>query len=339
MIAQLNRVYLKTFPGKIFSRLYSYFFVEGRPATTKGRWFNHITFASLRIASKSKSLPESEAPLFITGTGRSGSTILGMVLSTHQDVMFLNEPKALWYVANPKDDIIGSYSRSEGQYFMQGADVVNGCAREVKGVYSQALKFTNTKKIVDKYPEMLFRTDYLCEIFSSPKFIFLCRNASDTIASTTNWSMQHRDEQTKEDWWGVDGKKWSLMVEQVVPNDEDLAPYLHIVRGLTSQTDKAAVEWIVSMNHGLKQQLKYPDLFLRVRYEDLCEHSDRELKRICDFAGMSVDGKMLGYGRETIRKQNIHHHPKTHPVLLEAINKVSHRLGYGSTTELISVME
>ena len=339
MIAQLNRVYLKAFPGKIFSRLYSYFFVEGRPATTKGRWFNPITFAILRLASKSKSVKEAESPLFITGTGRSGSTILGLVLSTHRDVMFLNEPKAMWYVANPADDIIGSYSKAGGQYMMQGSDVVNGCAREIKGVYSQAMKLTGTKQIVDKYPEMLFRTDYLCEIFSKPRFIFLSRNASDTIASTTNWSVKHRIEDAKEDWWGVDEKKWLLMLEQVVPYDTDLAPHIDLIRGMTSQSERAAVEWIVSMNHGLKQLLKYPDLFLRVRYEDLCENSDHELSRICDFAGIQVDEKMLGYGRETIRKQNIHHHPHIHPVLVEAVNKVSHRLGYGSTPELMSVTE
>ena len=339
MIAQLNREYIKAFPKKILSRLYSYFFIEGRPATTKGRWFNPITLAFLRNASKAKAITESESPLFITGTGRSGSTILGMVLSTHNDVLFLNEPKAMWFLANPADDIIGSYAGQEGRYLMYGKDLVDGCAQQVKGVYSRALKFTGTRKIVDKYPEMLFRTDYLCEMFSKPRFIFLSRNAADTIASTTNWTVKHRIEESKEDWWGVDGRKWKLLVEQVVPQDEDLSNHVEIVRGLTSESDKAAVEWIVSMNHGLKQILKYPDCVLRIRYEDLCENSNHELKRICDFAGLPVDEKMLAYGRQTIKKQNVHHHPKVHPVLAEAIRKVSHRLGYGSTPELISVME
>ena len=339
MIAQLNREYIKAFPKKILSRLYSYFFIEGRPATTKGRWFNPVTFAFLRTASKAKAIAESESPLFITGTGRSGSTILGMVLSAHKDVLFLNEPKALWYLANPADDIIGSYSNNEGRYMMYGKDLVNGCAQEVKGVYSRSLKFTGTSKIVDKYPEMLFRTDYLFEIFSKPRFIFLSRNAADTISSTANWTVKHRIDAANEDWWGVDGRKWKLLVGQVVPQDEDLSNHVDIIKGLTSESDKAAVEWIVSMNHGLKQILKYPDCVLRIRYEDLCENSDHELQRICDFAGMTADEKMLAYGRQTIKKQNVHQHPKVHPVLEEAIRKVSHRLGYGSTPELINVME
>ncbi|MFM2189925.1 MAG: hypothetical protein RL491_311 [Bacteroidota bacterium] len=339
MIAQLSREYVKAFPKKILSRLYSYFLIEGRPATTKGRWFNPVTFAFLRTASKAKAIAESESPLFITGTGRSGSTILGMVLSAHNDVLFLNEPKALWYLANPADDIIGSYSNNEGRYMMYGKDLVNGCAQEVKGVYSRSLKFTGTSKIVDKYPEMLFRTDYLFEIFSKPRFIFLSRNAADTISSTANWTVKHRIDAANEDWWGVDGRKWKLLVEQVVPQDEDLSKHVDIIKGLTSESDKAAVEWIVSMNHGLKQILKYPDCVLRIRYEDLCENSDHELQRICDFAGMPADEKMLAYGRQTIKKQNVHKHPKVHPVLEEAIRKVSHRLGYGSTPELINVME
>lgn len=339
MIAQLNRAYLRANPRKVLPRLFSYFFMEGRPATTKGRWFNPITFAFIRRAGKSKPQPRAESPLFITGTGRSGSTILGVVLSTHPDVLFLNEPKALWFLANPEDDIIGSYSQSGGKYLMGANDVIQGSASFIKSAYTKALRLTGSNKIVDKYPEMLFRTDYLCRVFESPKFIFLTRNAEETISSTCIWSDRNRSADQVEDWWGVDGKKWRLMVEQVVPKDDMLSNHLDTIRGLSSDIDKAAVEWIVSMNHGLKEILKYPDRILRVRYEDLCLDSDKELKRICDFTGIHPDGRLLSYGQSVIKRQKPHNKISVHPVLQEAIEKVNFKLGYGPMPELTSVTE
>ena len=61
-------------------------------------------------------------PIFIVGTGRSGTTILGKILSVHKQVAFLNEPKALWFFANKEDDLIGSYSKSKGRYHFNEND-------------------------------------------------------------------------------------------------------------------------------------------------------------------------------------------------------------------------
>ena len=44
MFAQLNSLYLKTRPYKVFSRLVSYGLFEGRPLTTRGRWINPLLF-------------------------------------------------------------------------------------------------------------------------------------------------------------------------------------------------------------------------------------------------------------------------------------------------------
>ena len=49
MIAQLNSHYIKTRPTKALTRLVSYAFFEGRPATTKGRWINPLVFSFLKV--------------------------------------------------------------------------------------------------------------------------------------------------------------------------------------------------------------------------------------------------------------------------------------------------
>ena len=184
MIAQLDKKYIFTRPSKVYSRLLSYFFYEGRPATTKGRWFNPITFYFLKQSSTANLNPASEKPVFITGTGRSGSTLLGKVLSMHPEVGFLNEPKALWFVANPNDDIVGSYSSAKANYLMNQSHVTISIADKVKSMYSTFLEKTGTRYIVDKYPEMIFRVEFLNALFKNPKYIFLHRDPWETIAST-----------------------------------------------------------------------------------------------------------------------------------------------------------
>jgi hypothetical protein len=339
MIAQLNRSYITANPAKVWPRLLSYFFFEGRPATTKGRWFNPVTFRSLRNAALCEAMPESESPIFITGTGRSGSTILGLVLSSHPDTGFLNEPKALWFLANPKDDIIGSYSNGPANYMMNAGDATPEIAAAVKAMYSCYLKRSGTKRIIDKFPEMIFRIEYLNKIFSDPKYIFLHRNAKETIASTAIWSDSHRQPNQNEDWWGVEKRKWKLLTQQVVPGDELLSPFRDVISGFTSQSDMAAVEWIVTMNRGLKMQQAFPDKVLPVKYEDLARDQEATLKRICEFTGLSADKKLISFGVQTIKPSLNGHRIEIHPVLHEPVAVLSEKLGYKTYSPSMSVTE
>jgi hypothetical protein len=339
MIAQLSKEYILTRPGKFLPRLLSYFFFEGRPATTKGRWFNPITFRCLKLTASTKPIPESESPIFITGTGRSGSTILGLVLSMHRDVGFLNEPKALWYHANSFDDLIGSYSNGPAQFIMNGKDEVEISGTKVKSAYTCYLKWSGSKRIIDKFPEMIFRIEYLNRVFRNPKYIFLYRNAMETISSMAIWSNTHRDAQREEDWWGVRNRKWNLLIEQVVPHDEYLGGIKEVVSSFTSQADKAAVEWIVTMNRGLKMVMAYPDKVLRVKYEDLCTDKEETLQRICQFIGLTYDESFIRFGKNIIRDNRAINHIRLHPALRQPIEELSAKLGYSDFSPSMMVTE
>ena len=107
MVAQLDRLYVSTRPTKAYSRLVSYLLFEGRPLTTKGQWINPLVAAHFGLEKRLPQFRQVKQPVFILGTGRSGTTILGLILSLHRDVGFLNEPKALWHSVNPADDLIG----------------------------------------------------------------------------------------------------------------------------------------------------------------------------------------------------------------------------------------
>jgi len=326
MIAQLDAKYIRSNPGRVFPRLISYFFFEGRPLTTSGRWFNPITFAALRKAAKSPVNPAVESPVFITGTGRSGTTILGKVLSVHPEIGFLNEPKAIWHLANPSDDLIGNYSDKPGSFFLGSADVTPDKAQLVKAIYSSYLKLSGANVILDKYPEMIFRTEYLNSLFHAPRFIFLHRNPWDTISSTVKWSSTHGNDH--EDWWGHNQRKWKLLVEQVVSQDPMLAEQQQVISKFTSQYDKAATEWIVTMNRAIQSMQMVPDRFIRIGYESLTQHPEQSLNNICRFIGVASNQQMIDYGSGVLKARTRNQTVEIHPALEEPIRKTAATLGY-----------
>src|SRR5947209_17022299 len=96
--------------------------LEGRSLTTHGRWINPLVFAHLTFEKHLPQLKEVEKPIFIVGMGRTGTTILGLLLSIHRDVGFLNEPKALWHVAYPYEDVNGNFSRAASKFHLAAED-------------------------------------------------------------------------------------------------------------------------------------------------------------------------------------------------------------------------
>ena len=123
MIAQLDKAYISLRKRKVWSRLWAYFGFEGRPLTTKGRWINTLVFGFFNVLQLLPRLKRVEQPIFIIGTGRSGTTILGKILSIHKDVGYLNEPKAIWHFAYKNEDINGNYTRKSAKYRFRKEDV------------------------------------------------------------------------------------------------------------------------------------------------------------------------------------------------------------------------
>lgn len=72
------------------------------------------------------------------GSGRSGTTLLGTILSIHRQIGFLNEPKALWHSVFGQEDIVGSYFRGPSKVRLEEKDVtfhVQLAAQRIFGAY------------------------------------------------------------------------------------------------------------------------------------------------------------------------------------------------------------
>lgn len=302
MVAQIDSTYFRTRPCRVWSRLLGYAFFEGRPLTTRGQWVNPVLFRLFALLKCLPVLRKPVSPIFILGTGRSGTTVLGVVLSMHRDVGFLNEPKAIWAALRDDEDLIGSYHRGNARYRLGPEDVSPDLCGAAHRIYGAYLRLSMTRRIVDKYPELIFRVPFVRQIFPDAKFLFLSRNGWDTCASIDNWSARFGAEgrsRETHDWWGVDRRKWNLLVDQLVPEHADLAPHVGALRELLDQRAMAAVEWILTMREGLRLLERHPEDVMHVRYEALCRAPDAVCRSIADFVGLEEDPVFLDYA-ETV---------------------------------------
>ncbi|NEQ22844.1 MAG: sulfotransferase [Microcoleus sp. SIO2G3] len=307
----------------------SYALFEGRPVTTKGRWINPLIFTLFALKKRLPPLKKVEQPIFIVGTGRSGTTILGIVLSLHQDVGFLNEPKALWHAIYPHEDLIGSYSCEAAHYRLSAKDVTDEVTQSAHRLFGAYLTAVASKRVVDKYPELIFRTSFVRTIFPDAKFIFLVRNGWDTCQSITGWSKRFgvQDKDEVHDWWGVNYRKWHLLVNQLVATNPNFKSITEEVRSLNRQTDMAAVEWIVTMKEGLRL-MQESDSIYKLHYEELTSHPDKSLTQLLEFCELPTDKAVFDYAHQILAPAPPHKSFDLHPAIRPLFEDTMTALGY-----------
>ena len=306
MFAQVDSRYFRLRPFAAARRVASRALFEGRPITTGGRWINPLILALMRVEKRLPQLRPVEQPVFIVGIGRSGTTILGTILSLHRDVGYLSEPKALWHSIFPEEDVSGNYSGGPARYRLFAEDateLVRCAARRLFGVYLTA---TLARRAIDKDPELVFRVPFVRAIFPDARFVFLIRDGWSTCHSISEWSKNHGRRVNGEvhDWWGVDNRKWKLMVDQLVPGDPSFSGIVDAVTTLHTHIDMAVVEWIVTMREGLRQLEEHADCVYPLRYESLVANPQRELCTLLDFCRLPQDDKVIAYAQAVLAQRS-----------------------------------
>lgn len=302
MIAELDPIYIKTRPGKALVRLVSHLFFQGRYLTTRHRWLNSFLLAEMKLIAALPQLRPVNKPIFIIGMGRSGSTILGKVLSMHREVGFLNEPKVIWYTVDPREDVNGNFYQGPAQYHFAASDATSDRKKAIQRIYGFYQALTGSTRIVDKYPEVVYRIPYARELFPDARIVLLIRNGWDTVYSTTAWSKREgrKVNGVLEDWWGADQRKWRFMVDQLVPTDPVLSARQNEIETFTRHEDMAAVEWAISAREGLKWLKKLPESIHLIHYEHLTEKPVEALKALLDFCELPDDKVFLDYAQRVL---------------------------------------
>ena len=330
VVAQLDKAYLDTGWSRSLVRFVSYAFFEGRPVTTRGRWLNPLVFGLSSVLSRTGSHDTLQQPIFVVGTGRSGTTLLGRILSVHPEIGFLNEPKALWHRAITDEDIIGSYSEVPGRYCLTAADATPEVVERLRRLYCNYLRTVRRRRVVDKYPEAVYRAEFILSAMPDARIIWVLRDGADTVASIERWSTSHADARAgqSDNWWGRNDRKWLALVDQVCSREPSLVPHISELKSLTRDVDRAALEWSLNALQGQAIQDEYPNSVTQLRYEDLVDEPESCLRALAGFCGLAEDQSMLDFAIGQVAAMPARTAPELHPVVNELFQSTMRRMRY-----------
>lgn len=330
MIASLDGRLIRRRPCRALSRLVSHTLVEGRAVLQRGRWLNPLVFGLQTVITQLPALRAVDRPIFILGAGRSGTTILGSVLAFHRDVGFLNEPKAVWHSACPDEDLIGNFGERPGRWRLTSDDASDEMRRTMSRIYGAYLVVASATRIVDKYPELIFRADFVRALFPDARFVILVRNGWDTVSSIAAWSERHgrHAHGTSIDWWGVDRRKWTSLVDEVISGDPAFDSLGVNIRQLDRTEDLAAVEWLATMREVQAVLAAHADRSMLLRFEELTDTPGDAVDGLCDACELSRDPRFRDHAQALLHPVAPRPRPLIHPALGPLFAETMGGLGY-----------
>ncbi len=215
----------------------------------------------------------NSAPFFIVGCGRSGTTLLRMILSSHSR---LSIPPETYYLAPVLEQLPVDRSLSPdeveravkimtthyrwpdmgidaGEFTRQATALANRRLRDIVEIaYAKHLADEGKARWGDKTPPYIRIVPRLAEMFPEARFIHLLRDGRDVAKSFQSVG-----------WYG---------------------PLLH----------RNMVEWLGAIELDRRwRRSPLADRILVVRYEDLVRQTEKTTKDICAFLGEEFEPQML----------------------------------------------
>lgn len=111
-------------------------------------------------------------PVIILGPPRSGTTILGSLLSQHSHFGYFEEPRAVWRWGNEKHSD-----------WMGPECATHDVKRYIRGYFGDRLKEMGKARLLEKTPQNCLRPEFVDSIFPDAKYIIVHRDPIETVRS------------------------------------------------------------------------------------------------------------------------------------------------------------
>lgn len=202
-------------------------------------------------------------PIFIGGAGRSGTTLLRVILDSHSEIACGPELKITPLIASYWYDFQTKYSPFLKEYLLNEEDINNLFSNMIISLLEKYRKSQNKNRIAEKSPNNITIFAHLNNLFPSSPLIHVVRDGRDVIASLLTM-----------DWKNPDG--------QPIPYTNDII--------------EAAKYWKDTVQTGLKfaNQSSSNNYFL-LKYEQLVESPKSTLQELFSFINEPWEESVLSF--------------------------------------------
>ena len=224
-----------------------------------------------------------EAPVFLVGFPRSGTTLLEQVLDSHPGLQTVEEkPMA----AAVEHEFLGIAGDTADALAALTADDVARLREVYWAELAHHLERRNGARVVDKLPLNLVRVPLLWRVFPEAQFILAVRHPCDVVLSCLMQGFGHND-----------------AMAGLVSLEGVAEVYAAVMGGWCEDAERLPLRW-----H-------------RIRYEDLVADFEPEVRRLLAFLDLEWDDAVLEHTRHARERTLIRtpsYHQVTQPIYLHA---------------------
>lgn len=237
---------------------------------------------------------------FVVGCGRSGTTILGKVLSTHPQISYRFEPYHLWAALDKRTDVLNLYHSGKAQLMMD-----ESLATAASQALFARLFWPQDKRqlLMEKTPLNVFRIGYLRALAPKAKFVHIVRDGVDVahsisrLATGSPYKIAGKPELNQ--WWGVAGKKW----ERLRREGQQADYWPSEVEQLDQESQRGAYEWLTSLAEMDRQRDALGAQLHEIVYAQFVREPEKTLQRLCEFLELTAPQDWLREAAIEIRSQ------------------------------------
>ncbi|MGD2118995.1 MAG: sulfotransferase [Chromatiales bacterium] len=226
----------------------------------------------------------SDAPIFLVGAARSGTTLLQYMLRSHPQIS-LPTGESHFFIPfyqrreefgdlskkNNLQNLLSSIYRQKAPFFDEELHGIKFNVDEftdllykqglhtvpqiINGIMSANAAGEGKQRWGDKTPYYILHLETLLEMFPDAQFVHIIRDGRDCALSMLE-------------------RKWDLKI---------------------FNTYHAAYLWNRYVEHGVEFGRKYPDIYIELRYEDLLAEPEKNVERLCNFLNIEYSESVINF--------------------------------------------
>ena len=243
---------------------------------------------------------------FIVGCGRSGTTVLGQVVSMNPSVNYLREPYHLWQTIDTRMDVTGLHSSPEDSKLFFGRDDSTPEARaKFDKLIARSGRADEHECVIEKTPHNAARLGWIRAAVPNPSVLHMVRNGLSVvrsigrIASKPYYRLGFKPSYNQ--WWGTRSNKWRRLSREAV----ERGYFPDEVNQLTTNEQKGAYEWLVSLGEVDRWRETLGDQLMEVTYTDLTEETEETCERIASHFEIPCNKRWVKRSKSLLSRERI----------------------------------